>query len=152
MHWVFFAAHGLSLLEASEGYFLVVLHRLLIVVAALTLGQQLQCTGLAAPPCVGSSQIRDQTHVPCVGRWTPKHWTTREVQMLVLTIRTVRNGIAALLPSMSGFCPSLPLLPALPHSHAVLQALKPLCFPAYTRLFHAPVSQPCAYGHPLSSA
>ena len=28
LHWVFFAVHGLSLPEASEGYFLVVLHRL----------------------------------------------------------------------------------------------------------------------------
>ena len=27
---------------------------------------------------VGSSQIRDGTHVPCVGRWILNHWTTQE--------------------------------------------------------------------------
>ena len=32
-------------------------------------------------PCmhVGSSLTRDRTGVPCIGRWTPSHWTTREV-------------------------------------------------------------------------
>ena len=63
--------------------------------------------------------------------------------MLVLTTRTVRNGIAALLPSGSGFCLSLPFLPALPHSRAVLQALKHLWFPhtpdSSMPLFHGPV-------------
>ena len=28
---------------------------------------------------VGSSQTRGQTGVPCIGRWTPSHWTAREV-------------------------------------------------------------------------
>ena len=28
---------------------------------------------------VGSSQTRDQTHVPCIGRWILNHRTTREV-------------------------------------------------------------------------
>ena len=27
---------------------------------------------------LGSSLPRDQTHVPYIGRQTPKHWTTRE--------------------------------------------------------------------------
>ena len=35
--------------------------------------------GLVAPRHEKSSQIRDQTHVPCTGRWIPNHWTTREV-------------------------------------------------------------------------
>ena len=26
-----------------------------------------------------SSLTRDWTHVPCIGRWVPNHWTTREV-------------------------------------------------------------------------
>ena len=26
-----------------------------------------------------SSWSRDRTHVPCIGRWIPNHWTTREV-------------------------------------------------------------------------
>ena len=28
---------------------------------------------------VESSQTRDQTHVPCIGRWILNHWTAREV-------------------------------------------------------------------------
>ena len=27
-----------------------------------------------------SSQTRDGTHVPCLGRWIPNHWTIREIQ------------------------------------------------------------------------
>ena len=34
---------------------------------------------LSSPRHVGSSQIGDQTHVPCIGRWILNHWTTREV-------------------------------------------------------------------------
>ena len=33
--------------------------------------------GLSCP--TESSQIRDQTHVPHIGRWILKHWTTKEV-------------------------------------------------------------------------
>ena len=33
--WVFVAAHGLSLVAANRGYFLVVIHWLLITVASL---------------------------------------------------------------------------------------------------------------------
>ena len=32
---------------------------------------------------VESSQTRDQTHVPCIGRWILKYWATREVQDLM---------------------------------------------------------------------
>ena len=45
--------------------------------------QQLWCTGLAAPQHMESSQNRDRTHVPCIGRWIPNlqlppivFWTT----------------------------------------------------------------------------
>ena len=38
-----------------------------------------QCTGLVAPRHVGSSQTKDQTHVPYVGRLILNHQTTREV-------------------------------------------------------------------------
>ena len=41
-------------------------------------------TGLAALQHVGSSYIRDQTHVPCTGRQILNHWTTRKVPMLCL--------------------------------------------------------------------
>ena len=36
-------------------------------------------SGLAAAQLVGSSQTCEQTYVPHIGRWTPNHWTTREV-------------------------------------------------------------------------
>ena len=39
--------------------------------------------GLVAPPHVESSQTRDQTHVPCIGRWIPIHCTTRKVWSLI---------------------------------------------------------------------
>ena len=40
--------------------------------------QQLCCMGLVASRHVGSSQIRDWTHVACVGRGILHHWATRE--------------------------------------------------------------------------
>ena len=52
-----------------------------------SLGQQLWRTGLAAPQHVGSSRIRDQTHVPCTGWWILSHQTTREVPGLGLKDR-----------------------------------------------------------------
>ena len=33
--------------------------------------------GLSCP--TASSWTRDQTHIPCTGRWILIHWTTREV-------------------------------------------------------------------------
>ena len=36
-----------------------------------------------------SSRTRDQTHVPCVGRQTPNHWTTRGVLYFRLITVTV---------------------------------------------------------------
>ena len=41
--------------------------------------QQSQRMGLAAPWHVESSQTRDQTSVPCIGRQILNHWTTRKV-------------------------------------------------------------------------
>ena len=41
--------------------------------------QELWCANLDASSRVGSSQTRDQTHVPCTGRQILNHWTTREV-------------------------------------------------------------------------
>ena len=40
--------------------------------------QQLWRTGPVAPRHAGSSRTRAQTHVPCVGRWTLSHCSTRE--------------------------------------------------------------------------
>ena len=41
-------------------------------------------TGLVAPRHVRSSQTRHRTHVPCIGRQTLNHRTTREVPALLL--------------------------------------------------------------------
>ena len=41
-----------------------------------------QLVGLVAPQHMGSSQTRDQTHVPCITRWILNHWTTREIPWL----------------------------------------------------------------------
>ena len=41
--------------------------------------QQLRCTGLVALQQVESSQTRDRTRVPCIGRRILNHQTTREV-------------------------------------------------------------------------
>ena len=41
--------------------------------------------GLAASWHVSSSQTREQTCVPCLGRGILNHWTTREVQPLLLS-------------------------------------------------------------------
>ena len=43
------------------------------------MGSVVVAHGLCCPWHVGSSQSRDWTHVPCVGRWILNHWTTREV-------------------------------------------------------------------------
>ena len=45
--------------------------------------QWLWYTGLVAPLHVGSSWIRDWTHVPCIGRQILSHWTTREVHAVL---------------------------------------------------------------------
>ena len=44
---------------------------------------------LVAPQHMGSSQIRDRTHVSCIGRWILYHWATREAP--VLSILTQDN-------------------------------------------------------------
>ena len=40
--------------------------------------QTFEDTDFVAIPDVGSSGTRDQTPVPCIGRWILNHWTTRE--------------------------------------------------------------------------
>ena len=42
--------------------------------------------GLVAPRHVGSSQIRDQTCVPCIGSQILNHWTTRKVPGFTLGV------------------------------------------------------------------
>ena len=38
-------------------------------------------SSVVAPWRYLSSSIRDHTHVPCITRWIPNHWTTRKVHM-----------------------------------------------------------------------
>ena len=79
---------GLSLAVLSGGgYSLAVVNWLLPAVASLVAGHGRKdvqasvgmCSGLVAPPHVGSSQTRDRTPVPCIGRRILNHWTTGEV-------------------------------------------------------------------------
>ena len=46
--------------------------------------QQPWSTGLVGPQHGGSSQTRDQKHVPCIARWILNHWTTREALLALL--------------------------------------------------------------------
>ena len=45
--------------------------------------QWLWHTGLAAPQHVESFWTKDRTHVPCIGRQTLNHWSTKEVSLLI---------------------------------------------------------------------
>ena len=104
LHWVFVAARGLSLVEVSGDYsslwcaafslWLLLLWSMgsrhmgfsscgtwvqqLWLTGSRAQAQQLWCTGFVAPRHVGSSQTRDQTHVPCTGRQILNHCATRE--------------------------------------------------------------------------
>ena len=33
-----------------------------------------------------SSPTRDWTRTPCIGRWSPSHWTTREIQVIFAVV------------------------------------------------------------------
>ena len=52
--------------------------------------QQFWCMGLDALQRVESSWTRDQTPVPCIGRWILYHWTTREVLHVILFWQTCK--------------------------------------------------------------
>ena len=97
LHWVFIVVHRLSLPALCGGFSLVVVHGLFIVVAS-------SCCRTWAPECIGfssysmraqppqdmwnlSSWTRDQTHVPCIGRHICNHWTTRQVQHVVCSLK-----------------------------------------------------------------
>jgi len=76
-----------SLVAASQGYPLGVVHRPLIVVASLVVEHRLQARGLqqswhtdlVVRRHVESSRTRDQTYIPFIARWILNHLTTREV-------------------------------------------------------------------------
>ena len=72
--WAFSSSGKLGLL-------CVEVNGLLTAVASLVVGT-LWHSGLVAPWHMESSQRRDRTHVPCIGRQIPNHGTTREVLIL----------------------------------------------------------------------
>ena len=88
LRWVFVTARELSLVAVSGGCCLYgvwssrcggfsccrawALERVGI--------QELQYVGSVPLQHVDSSQPRDLTWVPCIGRWILNHWTTRGVQ------------------------------------------------------------------------
>ena len=99
LHWVVVAVWTSSSC-GQWGLFFTVVCGLLTAVASLIAGhglygtwaQQLQLVGSRAwvkqlwpmglAACSmwdSSSQTKDGTHVPCIGRWILNHWTTREV-------------------------------------------------------------------------
>ena len=105
LHWVFVAAHRLSLVVGIGGYsslwcvgfslrWLLLLQstgsrraglsscgtqaRYLWLTDSKAQAQQLWRTGLAAPRHVGSSRSRAPTRVPCIGRRILNHCATRE--------------------------------------------------------------------------
>ena len=46
--------------------------------------QELWLTDLVAVRHMDSSQAKDQTRVPCIGRHIPNHWTAKEVPEVLL--------------------------------------------------------------------
>ena len=93
LSWVFVAVQGLSLVVASGGCssswcsgvsqqrFLLLWSTGLRHAGCSNYSpgvQQLWCASPAASGHVGSSQTRDRTCVPCMGRQILNHWTTRK--------------------------------------------------------------------------
>ena len=80
------AAHGLSLVASNRGCSSLLCAD--FYCGGFSCGAQAQrlmdfsscrTSGLVASWHVESSQTRDGTRVPCIGRQILKHWTTREV-------------------------------------------------------------------------
>ena len=112
IHIYTYCCTGFSLVEASGGYSLIVMSRPLTVVASLVAEHRLwsvwasvaiahglsHCASqapshrlnscgawaLVALRHGGSSPIRGQTRVSCIGKWIPYHWATREAPILPL--------------------------------------------------------------------
>ena len=110
LHWVFVAAHRLSLVAASRGHssswclgFSLQCLLLWQSTGSRHMGfsscgtqaqqlwftgsrvetQQLWHVGLVAPQHMGSSRTRTRTRVPCIGRRILNHCTSREVPLLL---------------------------------------------------------------------
>ena len=84
LHWVFTVARRLSQVGASGGYSPLQCTGFSLQGLLLLWSRGSRCMGFSSCGSVAlwhveSPQTRDQTHVPCIGRGTPNHWTTREV-------------------------------------------------------------------------
>ena len=96
-------------------------------------------SGLVAPWHMESSQRRDRTHVPCIGRQIPNHGTTREVlilhawnfiEILILNICCCTVASKFLWPHEG--TPAFPVLHHLPeltqtHVYQAGDAIQPSC-------------------------
>ena len=88
-----FGCAGSSLL--LRDFSLVAMCGLLIAMASLvaehglwSVGSVVAAHGLVAPWLVEPSRSRDQTDVPCIGRWILNHWITSKVQGFILNAST----------------------------------------------------------------
>ena len=122
LHWVFLAAHRLSLVAVSGGYsFLrcagfslpwplllrsmgstcagfsscVMWTQQLWLAGSRAQAQQLWRMGLVAPRYVGSSWTRARTRVPCIGRQILNHCATGEVRIpfLSMGVQQLKSGV-----------------------------------------------------------
>ena len=75
--WAFSSYGEQGLLSSSGAGLLTVMASLVAEQGSRVLGlQQLWPMGLAALHHMESSNTRDQTCLPCIGRWILNHWTT----------------------------------------------------------------------------
>ena len=72
----FVAVGSLSLL-----WVLLLWSKGLVYVASVVVVHGLSCLAVCEVSFLVSFQARDQTCVPCIGRWILNHWTIREVQI-----------------------------------------------------------------------
>ena len=90
--WVFVAECGPSLVAGSRAtlslqwaasllWVLLLWSKGLVYVASVVVVHGLSCLAVCEVSFLVSFQARDQTCVPCVGRWILNHWTIREVQI-----------------------------------------------------------------------
>ena len=97
LSWVF--AAGLSLVVASRGCSLLPragfsLWWLLLLQRTVSRweGSVVVEHGFNCPAACGILRYPDQSHVPCIGRWIPNHWATREAPL-----REILNKMLALI-------------------------------------------------------
>ena len=90
-YWVFFALHGLSLVVAS-GVQAAVCGLLTAVFSCCGpwgLGAWTSVVavhGLRCSVACGIFAKQGSNHVPCIGRWIPSHWTTKEARILFISL------------------------------------------------------------------